>query len=315
MKLLQRCLLAALLVLTMAGCSDSSREPLRLGTNVWPGYEPLYLAEDMGWLPESVKLVELVDASQVIRAFRSGSLDAAGLTLDEVLLLEQDNIPVSIVAVMDISEGADVILARPDIERFADLKGHYIAVESSALGGYMLTRALELNGMQLSDVSVAHRSVDDHEGAYMSGEVAAVVNFEPVRSRLLAAGARELFTSREIPGEIIDVLVVHNDYLKENSEQVQSLVNGWFKAVAMMREEPGEAMAGMAARGRLGDDPEAILAQYEGLRLPDREANQRMLAEGGDVQATIERLGENMLEQRLLRRTPLTRIHTDRYVR
>ena len=64
--------------------------PILLGTNVWPGYEPLYLARSLGyWDDSSVKLVEYSSASQVIRAFRNDAIHIAALTLDEVLLLKE----------------------------------------------------------------------------------------------------------------------------------------------------------------------------------------------------------------------------------
>lgn len=59
--------------------------PLRIGTLVWPGYEPLYLARERGYLdPKSVRLVEYPSNSEVTRAFRNRAIEAAALTFDEV---------------------------------------------------------------------------------------------------------------------------------------------------------------------------------------------------------------------------------------
>ncbi len=81
----------AVLALSLAGCGVEPAPPLRIGTNVWSGYEPLYLARELGYLdPRSVHLVEYPSASEVIRAFRNQAIEAAALTFDEVLLLTQD---------------------------------------------------------------------------------------------------------------------------------------------------------------------------------------------------------------------------------
>jgi len=81
----------AVLAPSLAGCGVEPAPPLRIGTNVWPGYEPLYLARELGYLdPRSVHLVEYPSASEVIRAFRNHAIEAAALTFDEVLLLTQD---------------------------------------------------------------------------------------------------------------------------------------------------------------------------------------------------------------------------------
>ena len=61
--------------------------PLRIGTNVWTGSEPLYLARDLGYLdPRTVQLVEYPSASEVLRAFRNQAIDGAVISLDEVLV-------------------------------------------------------------------------------------------------------------------------------------------------------------------------------------------------------------------------------------
>ncbi len=36
------------LMLALTGCSNEPSSPLRIGTNVWIGSEPLYLARDLG---------------------------------------------------------------------------------------------------------------------------------------------------------------------------------------------------------------------------------------------------------------------------
>src|SRR6185503_11312983 len=47
------------IVLAAAGCVRAPEPALRIGTNVWIGGEPLYLARELGELkPEAVQLVE-----------------------------------------------------------------------------------------------------------------------------------------------------------------------------------------------------------------------------------------------------------------
>jgi len=208
-----RCLLIVLILL--GGCSTQEDSPLRVGTNIWPGYEPLYLAQSLGnYAQVPIRLVEYPSASEVMRAFRNQTLEAAALTLDEVLALREDGIPVTVVLVNDVSDGADVIVARQGISSMKALKGKKIALEAGALGAYMITRALEINGMTLEDIQVINKDVNMHEAALLHKEVDAAVTFEPVRTRLLNAGGNEIFNSRKIPGEIVDVLVVRNSYLK-----------------------------------------------------------------------------------------------------
>jgi NitT/TauT family transport system substrate-binding protein len=47
-----------------------------------------------------------------------------------------------------------------------DLKGKSVAVESGALGAFVLSRALTLNGMQASDVNVVHLESNEQPKAF-----------------------------------------------------------------------------------------------------------------------------------------------------
>jgi NitT/TauT family transport system substrate-binding protein len=293
------CLLLYVVALLAPASAQADRQ-LRIGTNIWPGYEPLYLAaEREGWRDElGVRLVEYPSATEVIRAFRNRAIEAAALTLDEVLTLREANIPLKVITVLDVSAGGDVILARADIGDFSGLSGRRVGVESSALGAYVLTRALELHGMPLDELEIVHLDVSAHERAFKSGRVDAVVTFEPVRTKLLNAGARELFSSREIPREVVDVLVVHAGLLRGERARLQAIVAGWFRALDYKRENPLDA-AHFTAR-RLKMTPEEVIKSYAGMELPGPAENREML--GGGLDRTLERLQQTLIRERLLYR-------------
>ena len=293
-------LLIILLGLTLWGCSQPEQQKLRLGTNIWPGYEPLYLAWEIDSLPSNkILLVEYSSASEVIRAFRNKTLEMASLTLDEVLLLVQDNIPVKVILVHDISNGADTILARPDITSMNDIKGKRVAVESSALGAYVITRALEINKLSLKDIVIKHLNVNQHENAYENNQVDVVVNFEPVRTRLLSKGAKEIFTSKEMYGEIVDVLVVHEEVFNKNKSTLKEIIDGWFTALDYFSQQPKLAANIMAKR--LNVSPQEVISSFEGLELPNRKINRSLL--GGKepkLKTTIQHLNRVLKDNKLL---------------
>ncbi len=86
---------------------------LRIGTNVWIGSEPLYLARELGRLDaKAVQLVEYPSASEVLRAFRNQAIDGMVISLDELFGLAADGFKPRIVLVVDVSHGADVVVGR-----------------------------------------------------------------------------------------------------------------------------------------------------------------------------------------------------------
>ncbi|WP_191965634.1 ABC transporter substrate-binding protein [Oryzomonas sagensis] len=283
----------------MTGCRREAPAPLQVATNVWPGYEPLYLARSLGYYPDSaVRFHEMTTATDVLKAFRNHAVDVAALTLDEALLLVQDGIDVRILLIADISHGADAIMARPAIGTVRDLKGKRVGVESMALGAYVLTRALDQAGLTPRDVTVVPVPVQEHEHAYSAGDIDAVVTFEPARTRLLALGAHSIFDSRRIPNEVIDVVVVRADMLQSRPGQVKTLEEGWFKALAYLRANPADAASIMGKREGLTAGQ--FKASLGGLAIPDRDENQRLLS--GALLPPAKRLADVMLRGKLLDR-------------
>lgn len=271
-RLLLLCLL--LLSLLQVGCRDAS-QPLRLGTNVWPGYEPIYLARTLGYLdPEKVQLVELLSASEVIRAYRNGTLDMAALTLDEALLLAEDGSDVQILLATNTSFGADAVVVR-DADSMQALRGRRIGVETTALGAYMLTRALEQSDMTMADVIPVNLEFNQHEEAFSRGDVDAVVTFEPVLSRLLEQGGQVVFDSRQLPSEVIDVIVVRPELVGPRQAALRHLVDAWYSSLDYMNRQPLDAAQLMSPRLRLS--PEQTKASWYGLRLLSRDENLQLL--------------------------------------
>ena len=268
----------ALMAALAAASSAQAVEPLRVGINSWPGYQPLRLADEIkGWEKNGIIHIEqFASSSQTLAAFRAGTLDAAALTLDEALRLLEEKIPVRVILVMDFSNGADAILGRPGIKKFSGLAGKRIGVEKSAVGGYMIMRALEKHGMKPAQVQTVPIAFDAHENAFTSGQVDAVVTFEPVRTRLLKAGAVELFGSGEIPREITDVLVVREQTARKRFRVLKTLVDGWFAAIDYKEDNPEEAMSRLA--GLMGIPVQAAKDGFMGLQLPSARVNMELLA-------------------------------------
>jgi NitT/TauT family transport system substrate-binding protein len=300
--------LLALLALTalaasLSGCTHETEPPLRIGTNVWIGSEPLYLARDLKQLDrESVQLVEYPSASEVARAFRNQAIDGMIISLDELFVLAVDGLQPRIVLIADVSHGADVVVGRSNMRTMKDLRGKRVAVESGALGAFVLSRALALNGMRASDVSMVHLESNEHPAAFERGQVDGAVTFDPFRTQMLRASARTLFDSSQIPGEIVDLLAIRASVLEKNPQAVQTLLTGWFKALDYLERDPKDAAERMAVREQITG--EQFLQALQGLHIPSRADNLKMLA--GVTPGLVvsgRQLMTLMVEAKLLRNT------------
>jgi NitT/TauT family transport system substrate-binding protein len=296
------CVLAcAALLLPLTGCMREPETAVRIGTNVWIGSEPLYLARELGRLdPAAVQLVEYPSASEVLRAFRNQAIDGMVISLDELFGLAADGLQPRIILVVDVSHGADVVVGRRGMRTMHDLKGKSVAVESSALGAFVLSRALALNGMQAGDVNVVHLESNEQPNAFEKGQVDGAVTFDPYRAQFLRAGAKTLFDSTQIPGEIVDLVAVRATVLERRPKAIQALLTGWFGAIDYMKREPADAARRMGVRQQTTG--EQFLEAQKGLHVPSREENLQML--GGakpELAVTGRQLMALLVEAKLLR--------------
>lgn len=286
--------------LLLSSCAREPETALRIGTNVWIGSEPLYLARELGRLnPATVQLVEYPSASEVLRAFRNQAIDGMVISLDELFGLAVDGLEPRIILVVDVSHGADVVVGRRGMRSMRDLKGRSVAVESGALGAFVLSRALALNGMQASDVKVVHLESNEQPSAFEQGQVDGAVTFDPYRTQFLRAGATTLFDSTRIPGEIVDLLAVRASVVEGRPKAMAALLTGWFDAIDYMNREPKDAARRMGIRQQTSG--EQFLEAQQGLHIPSRDENLRML--GGpapELAVTGRHLMALMLESKLL---------------
>ncbi|OOV88733.1 hypothetical protein BTA35_0204440 [Oceanospirillum linum] len=287
-----------LTLLFLQGC-EQTHPPLKVGTNIWPGYESLYIARDKQFInPEQVSLTESVNATQVLRAFKAGQLDVAALTMDEALTLQASVRDLRVIAVMDFSHGADVLIAKPGIKTLQELSGRTLIVEKSAVGAIIMQSALDKAGLEKYEISVRNAPVNEHLKLWQDEAVAGVVTFEPFKSLLTLEGGHVLFDSSEIPGRVMDVLVVHEETARNRPDQLRHLLAGHFRALTFMAENRAESASIMSERLKI--PPYQVLSSFESIRIPDLEENRNLLGESGGFKQQIFQLKQMMLNTGLL---------------
>lgn len=294
-------LLLPLTLLTLTGC-ERHVTPLRVATIQWIGYQPLHLAQTHGHFdPLPVRLADFLSNRDSLRAFRNRNVDVAALTLDEALLLRNEGHDVRVILVLDYSNGADAIVSRPEVRSLGELEGRRVGVESMAAGAYLLARGLEHAGLNGEDVEIVNIGAEQQVSAYREGRVDALATFEPLRTRLLRLGARELFNSTRMPGEIVDVLVTRQSTVEQRPEDLERLLRGWFRALDHTREQPRQSSRELAAA--LDLETGQYLEAVGGLRFPSLEENCELFSgDASQLQFTAGALSRFMEEKGLLQR-------------
>lgn len=269
LSMLKKHLFLTLFCTLLIACSVQG--PLYIGTNVWFGYEPFYLASELNFFTDKqVVLTEFTSNTEVMRAMQNAIIDIAALTLDEAISLYQYDESIRIIAVLDYSNGADMILSR--FKSMKELKGKRIAVENTAVGGYMLQRALHLNGMSIADVKVLSADMARLNSLFLSGKVDAIVTFEPLASNHKGSNVYKVFDSSQIPNEITDVLITRQSVLDSRHKDVCKVLKWWFDAVNYLKQNPDKAFTLMNKRLRLSSK-EDFTRILKTVSFPDPQEN------------------------------------------
>lgn len=219
-----------------------------MGIVAWPPFELAYLAleEDMVDA-EDYRLIGFQTNAEAVRSFRYGLVDVILVTSHFAVSTLQEVGDTRIIYVIDTSLGGDALLARSGVVA-EDLRGARVGVEVTPLGMYTLFRALDRLDLGHDAVEIVNIDAEDQFEAWRDREIDFVVTYEPTRSRLMDQGAIELFNSKSIPYEILDVVVVKERTIDARRDALVKFVRGLDQAVSMYRSDPQATMRTMAQR-------------------------------------------------------------------
>lgn len=243
---------SALALLAATGCGHGTEvRRLRIGMNPWPGYAHMAVAQEQRFFAAhgiDAKIVEYASLHDLRRGFAEGQIDVLPSTLVEVLSLSQakDKAPV-IVWVADASNGGDLVVAR-GVADAAGLRGRAIAYEAETVGAYLLARFLEKSGLPADSVRAVGMDQSRMADAMSKGEIDAAITYQPFAGQMQALpGTRTLFTSRSLPGEIVDTISIAGQLVDADPTLVARFQAAMADAHRFCADEPAIA-AGIMGR-------------------------------------------------------------------
>ncbi len=221
-----------------------SDKEYKIAWSVWTGWMPFKIMDQKGYLAArakehglKVKLVEFKGYMDSVQAFAAKKVDGVTETSMESLQPASNGVDSVGILVNDTSNGGDGVLVRPNLD-IKGLKGKTVLLEEFSVSHYLLARALATNGMKESDLKIKNIPGDEAGKAFLTDpKVDAVATWNPHLFTATEQGKGKVaFSSREIPGEIIDFLVVSGEALKESPELGTVLVEAWYDAMKLIND-------------------------------------------------------------------------------
>lgn len=260
MKNVKNMLLVGLAASSMLAPSIAvSAEKYKVCWSHYTGWEPYALLESTGILDKweqkydvDIDVTLINDYVESINLYTSGEFDACTMAnMDALTIPATGGVDSTALIMGDYSNGNDGIVLKNG-DSVADLKGRDVNLVELSVSHYLLSRALDKNGMSERDLNqVINTSDADIAALFVSDSNAATVTWNPpLQTVRNTKGANLVFDSSEIPEEIMDLLVVRTDA----SENFKKAITGaWY-----------ELMARLNTRGKDADELIAEMAKNAG---------------------------------------------------
>ncbi|MCH7850126.1 MAG: ABC transporter substrate-binding protein [Nanoarchaeota archaeon] len=255
------------------------KEPLSLFLDIWAGYAPAIIALEKGFFEKrgvNVNINVTSDYSNLPDKLKR--YDGFFGTYPRAILLNGQGTPVKVVYVSDFSDGADVIVSKPEIKNVKDLEGKTISVEELDTYSHLFVISL-LNKFGVEEASV--NFVEIHPSkiieALEEDRIDAGHTWEPTQTQAIDMGYKLLITSVDTPRIITDVLILNEDVVKNRNNDVRMIVDGLFEALEFIDKNPDEAH--IIIDKKLGIPKKEFENSVKWLKFPNREENVQAFTE------------------------------------
>jgi NitT/TauT family transport system substrate-binding protein len=245
------------------------RTSFKIAWSIYVGWMPWAYADEMGivdkWAQKygiEIEVTQINDYIESINQYTAGAYDGCSMTnMDALTIPAAGGVDSTALIIGDFSNGNDGIVSKDGAE-IAGLAGQTINLVELSVSHYLLARALDDAGLAERDVTLVNTSDADMVAAFTgSDEVATVVTWNPLLMEIEAyPGATRIFDSAQIPGEIIDMMVVDSEVLAANPDFGKALVGAWYETMALMS---GDSATAVEARTYMAEQSGTDLAGYD----------------------------------------------------
>ncbi|MBL0944331.1 MAG: ABC transporter substrate-binding protein [Hydrogenophaga sp.] len=231
-----------------AAAAIAAPTSMKIATVVWIGYGPFYVADALDLYKKynlKVSLQVFTDPALIPPAIASGAVDGGMLTYDQVVGQVAAGKAMKVVMPIDYSNGGDAIVADASIKSVKDFKGKKVGYNPLSPSDFLLSYALKINGMGEKDISPVSMTPEAVPAAMASGQLPVGVTYEPSLSQILSQGGgkkfKVVFSSKDAPGLIADVLVFDEKAIKAKPAEITGIIKAYLDGMAYMKAKPDEA--------------------------------------------------------------------------
>ncbi len=289
--------ITALPLAALPAAAQNARSEFTVCWSIYVGWMPWGWIQDSGimdkWADKyniDIEIVQINDYVESINQYTAGAYDGCSMTnMDALSIPAGGGVDTTALIVGDFSNGNDGIVLK-DKTALADIAGQNVNLVELSVSHYLLARALDSVGLTERDLTVVNTSDADMVAAYASSDVTSVVTWNPLLSEIMAMpGSAKVFDSSQIPGEIIDMMVVNTETLAENPDFGKALVGAWYEAMTVMSGSDEAAVAARTAMAMAsGTDLAGFDAQLATTQMFYTPADAVAFTGGAELKTTMD---------------------------
>ncbi len=290
-------LAAAAAVAPALPAQAATKKKFTLAWTIYVGWMPWPWAAQNGivkkWADKygiEIEVVEVSDYSTSINQYTSGAFDALTITnMDTLAVPAVGGVDSTSIITGDYSNGNDAVILK-DKTSFTDIKGQNVNIVQYSVSQYLLDRGLQMHGMTERDIKIVNTSDADMAAAFLTPQVTAVTTWNPIVEQIDAdKGAHNVFNSSQIPGEILDLVIVNTKTLNANPDFAKALCGIWYETLGIMLANTPAATKAQTEMGQLsGTDYAGFASQLKTTHLFSDPANAANFTKGSALIATME---------------------------
>lgn len=289
------------LLLLLLSTTASARDSFKICWSIYVGWVPWAYGADQGivdkWADKydiDIEVVQINDYIESINQYSMGEFDACTMTnMDALTIPAAGGVDSTALIVGDFSNGNDGVVLKGK-DSLADIKGQTVNLVELSVSHYLLARGLESVGLTERDVEVVNTSDADMVAVYATPGVTAVATWNPLLSEVASMpDSHRVFDSSQIPGEVIDLLIINTETLAANPALGKALTGAWYEIMAHMNGGDERATAAKTFLAELsGTDLAGFESQLASTEMFYTPAEALALTNSEQVKETMQTVAE-----------------------
>ncbi|MAM87345.1 MAG: lipid kinase [unclassified Hahellaceae] len=286
-----------------------AKEDFKICWSIYVGWMPWAYGAEQGivkkWADKydiNIEVVQINDYIESINQYTTGGFDACTMTnMDALTIPAAGGVDSTALVVGDFSNGNDGVVLKGK-KALKDIKGQRVNLVELSVSHYLLARGLESVGLSERDIQVVNTSDADMVSVFTTDDVTAVTTWKPLLSEIMAMPESNLvFDSSQIPGEIIDLLVINTETLKANPRLGKALTGAWYEIMASMKgsDKMAEQARTQMARAA-GTDLAGFTSQLDSTEMFYEPADALELTNSQKLLQTMQNVAEFSFDHGLL---------------